>query len=329
MADGFHSYAAQTLHYFTRPHEAVPKVAIGGPAAWRGDELDDAEWQAQLSADQIQEIETAVAAVRESGRPLSELSRDDFRWPALSDAIARWREQVAAGLGFVLVRGLPVERWDRADVERCTWGLGLHLGKPGAQNPDGDLLGHVTDTGDDRSDPMVRLYRTAADIAYHCDAADAVGLVCLRTAKKGGASRIASSVRVFDELLAREPALAARLFQPVRLDLRNEQRVDMQGFLEVVPCCASDGALRTFYHSDYFRSAARHAPDGKLGATEQALFDAWEAIALSPGMYLDMDLEPGDFQLLSNHTIVHARTAYEDHAEADRRRHLLRLWLSF
>ena len=29
-----------------------------------------------------------------------------------------------------------------------------------------------------------------------------------------------------------------------------------------------------------------------------------------------------------NHTIVHARTAYEDHPEPERKRHLLRLWLS-
>ena len=42
-----------------------------------------------------------------------------------------------------------------------------------------------------------------------------------------------------------------------------------------------------------------------------------------------MDLEPGDFQLISNHTIAHARTAYEDDPDPERRRHLLRLWLSF
>jgi hypothetical protein len=41
-----------------------------------------------------------------------------------------------------------------------------------------------------------------------------------------------------------------------------------------------------------------------------------------------MDLEPGDIQLLSNHTVLHARTAYVDHEQADRKRHLLRLWLS-
>jgi hypothetical protein len=41
-----------------------------------------------------------------------------------------------------------------------------------------------------------------------------------------------------------------------------------------------------------------------------------------------MDLAPGDIQLVSNHTVLHARTAYEDYAALTERRHLLRLWLS-
>ena len=42
-----------------------------------------------------------------------------------------------------------------------------------------------------------------------------------------------------------------------------------------------------------------------------------------------MDLAPGDIQLLSNHTQMHARTGYEDRTEgSDMGRHLLRLWLS-
>ena len=41
-----------------------------------------------------------------------------------------------------------------------------------------------------------------------------------------------------------------------------------------------------------------------------------------------MELEPGDVQLLSNHTVIHARTDYEDYADDDRKRHLLRLWIT-
>jgi alpha-ketoglutarate-dependent taurine dioxygenase len=93
----------------------------------------------------------------------------------------------------------------------------------------------------------------------------------------------------------------------------------------VQPACFDGEHLRTFYHSDYFRSVVRHT--GPLPADEQALFDAYEAIAESEAIRFEMQFEPGDIQLVSNHTVVHARTAYADDA-AHGKRHLLRLWLT-
>ena len=186
----------------------------------------------------------------------------------------------------------------------------------------------MTDTGDDASDPFVRLYRTAANIAYHCDAADVVGLLCLRRAKSGGASRIVSSVAVYNELLARRPDLVDRLYEPFQLDVRNEDASGALRYLPIPPCRFAEGRLRTFYHSDYFRSAQRHEDVAPFSADEQTLLDLYEEIASSPELYLDMDLAPGDIQWLSNHTVLHARTQYEDWPEPERRRHLLRLWLS-
>jgi hypothetical protein len=86
--------------------------------------------------------------------------------------------------------------------------------------------------------------------------------------------------------------------------------------------------LRTFYHTDYFRSAAGRNGELILTPEDRSLLDLYNAIAETPGMYLDMDLEPGDVQLLSNHSVMHARTDFEDHPEPERRRHLLRLWIS-
>ena len=326
MEPGYRSYAAQTGHYFDRPHSAIPSEPVVGPAAWRGDALDDESWCLAFDAAQLEEIEAGLAAAEAKGRPLSAWKRDDIPLPGLSASIDEWRRELTGGRGFLLVRGLPVERWGRERSERFFWSLGLHLGTPGAQNPAGDLLGHVEDTGEDEANPQVRLYRTSADIAYHCDAADAVGLLCLDRGLRGGASRIASSVTVWNLLQGTRPELAARLFEPVRLDLRNEERPGMRSWIEVVPCRHQAGQLRTFYHSDYFRSVERHA-DAELSELERELFDAYDDIAQTPGVYLDMDLEPGDVQLVSNHTIVHARTAYQDAPSA--RRHLLRLWLSF
>jgi len=203
-----------------------------------------------------------------------------------------------------------------------------HLGEPGAQNPQGELLGHVVDSGDDASKPLIRLYRTAARIAWHCDLADVVGLLCLRTAKRGGASRIVSSLAVYNEVLRRRPDLVSRLYEPFALDSRDEESSGRRPFVPIAPCRFANGQLRTFWHSDYFRSALRHPEAPRWSELETELVDLYEEVASDPSLVLEMNFEPGDVQLISNHFTLHARSEYEGWPEPARRRHLLRLWLS-
>jgi hypothetical protein len=323
------SFAAQALRYFARDQEAVPRTPVGGPAAWRGAELRARrDWQVRLGDEQVAELDRARAAVRARGLGLAQVGRAEFPLPTLGPVIRTWSRELDTGRGLLLVRGLPVERWGDEDAALVFWGLGQHLGEPGAQNPMGELLGHVTDTGEDEARPLVRLYRTAANIDWHCDLADVVGLLCLRAARRGGASRIVSSVTVHDELLRRRPDLVGRLYEPFALDTRDEQGGGRRPFLPVPPCRFAKGRLRTFWHADYFRSALRHPEAPRWDARTRELVALYEEIAGDPELVLEMDFAPGDVQLLSNHTTLHARSEYEDGPEPERRRHLLRLWLS-
>ena len=325
----YFSYAEQSAHYFGRPHEAPARQPLATLAAWRGAEMARrSDWRVQLDATQLEEIERALAAAEASGKPTGEMTAQDFPLGSLVGEIRRWRHEVERGRGFQLVAGVPVQGWSQERAERFFWCLGLHMGRPGAQNVTGDLLGHVTDTGEDAADPYVRLYRTSSHIAYHCDAADVVGPLCLRSAKSGGASRIVSSVSVYNELLRRCPDRVDRLYEPFLLDVRNEDASNRLRYLPIPPCRFADGRLRTFYHSDYFRSVQRHDDVPPFTKREKELLDLYEEIASDPRFFLDMELEPGDIQWLSNHTIMHARTAYEDHEDPLHKRHLLRLWLS-
>lgn len=321
------SFGAQALHYFQRPHQGPAPGPVGGPAAWRGPELARSnDWVVSFTHGEIAELEEAARAL--AGRELSSIGRADVALPGLQERTRRWAEELGDGRGFLLLKGLPVERWGEELSGLAFWCLGHHLGVPGGQNPDEELLGHVRNYGEDADNPFVRKYRTAATIAYHCDLADVVGLLCLRPAKSGGASRIASSVAVHDEAFRRRPDLAARLYEPFLLDTRDEAREGRMPWVPVQPCCYADGRLRTFYHSDYFRSVQRHSDAPRFTRQETELLDLYEAVAGSAQFYLDMNFEPGDVQLISNHTVLHARTEYEDWPETERRRHLLRLWLS-
>jgi len=323
------TYAEQVVHYMVRPHTDIPTAPVLGAAAWTGPQLQDSPlWIHQITQDEIGQLERAADHVTANRTEMADLRPDDFPLGSLRETIAQWNEELRTGRGFLLVRGLPVADWGEQKSALIYWGIGQHLGIPGAQNPAGDLLGHVKDTGAEQENPNVRRYLTSGNIDFHCDGADIVGLLCLRKAKRGGHSRIVSSVAVYNELLKRRPDLAARLFEPVMIDRRDEQGPGEAPYSEVTPSQYADGRLRTFYHSEYFRSVERHAEARRFTPQERELFDTYEDIANDPAFYLDMDLEPGDIQFVSNHYLLHARTEYEDYEDPTQRRHLLRLWIS-
>ena len=188
VSGGARSFGEQALHYFRRPHKGVAREPIESPAAWRGEDLAMSEdWTVELDEGQIEELEAAAVGALRREVKLEALSREDFPLPSLVSSIRDWTRELDGGRGFLVLRGLPVERWGEKLSAVVYWGIGLHIGVPGAQNPDGDVLGHVVDTGEDAADPFVRRYRTSGDIAFHCDLVDVVALLCLSAPRCGGA----------------------------------------------------------------------------------------------------------------------------------------------
>lgn len=302
--------------------------AVASAAAWRGSELArDSAWIHTLSSSELAAIEPLLDTLHRSGRARETLTRADVPLGALAPAVAAWRETLARGRGFVLVRGLPVGSLSDEEAATVYWALGLHLGTPVPQNFDGELLTDVRDIGADPTDPSTRLYKTRAEQDFHTDGADVIGLLCLRGAKSGGESRIVSSVTVYNEIVRRRPDLAAVLFRDFHWHYYEPQMPAPTYFVRPI-CAERGGGLNTFFIPWYIRRAQEIPDVPPLTAEQRAALELVEATANDPSLYLDMEFRPGDIQLLKNSVILHKRTAYEDWDEPARRRHLLRLWLS-
>jgi hypothetical protein len=54
----------------------------------------------------------------------------------------------------------------------------------------------------------------------------------------------------------------------------------------------------------------------RLSAKQKEALRMFNALALSDKLRLDFLLQPGDIQMLSNHTQLHTRSAFEDHEVA-------------
>ena len=207
-------------------------------------------------------------------------------------------------------------------------GLGSHLGSARSQNAQGHILGHVRDLGRDASDPSTRIYQTSERQTFHTDSADVVGLLCIREAKEGGKSLLVSAVSIFNRMLETRPDLVRYLFDPIATDRRGEIPEGMEPYMTIPPLSWHDGFLPVFYQRQYIDSAQRFESVMRLTEQHVEALDLFDALANDPELHFSMQLQPGDMQFVYNHSQLHDRTEFKDWPEPDKRRHLLRLWLS-
>jgi hypothetical protein len=302
---------------------------IDGRSAWYGPDLADrTEWIETLSTAELSEIESAGERLMQTDVDWQSLRCDDFPLPALQHRLSRVLDEVLEGRGFVLLRGMPVERWGRRLSAIAFLGLGLHWGSLRSQNKHGHLLGHVRDAGLSSQDPNVRVYLTRERQNYHTDSCDVVGLLCLHPAKAGGLSSLVSSVSMFNEMRKRRPDLAQVLFERIETDRRGEVPEGQKPFFCIPVFNWYAGLLSTIYNRTYIESARRFAEVPSFTSEQVEALNLFESLANDPGLHFRMELQAGDVQLVHNHTLLHDRTAFEDWPEPERKRHLLRLWLA-
>ena len=304
---------------------------VTSPAAWRGETLQTRpeQWLYELNEAEVTAIVTAAQAAVERGAPLTALTHSDFPLTGLERALADWRGRIDRGHGMVLVRGLPARSIGRDVAAAAYWLIGLQLGQPTAQNPAGELLVDIRDTGASASDHNVRLYKTRAELAFHTDGADIIGLLCLRGAKSGGVSRVCSSVEVYNQVVARRPELAPLMEQQFHHHAHGQLGPDGPKTFRYPIVSREGGIFRMMLLTWYIRNAAEDFPEiAALSDAEQSLLDLLEWLPFEPGIALDMNFQEGDMQFLKNSVVLHARTDYEDWDSAEEKRHLLRLWLN-
>ena len=134
----------------------VPDV-LEPSCEWSAEDVaDPALWTEQLTATEIAEIDAAIEVAREKSRDLLEIGKADFPLPTLGARLKRIEHDLMYGRGFVLIRGLPRERYDNDQMCLAYWGIGAHLGSPWPQNAKGHLLGDVTDQSKTYDDPTSR-----------------------------------------------------------------------------------------------------------------------------------------------------------------------------
>ena len=200
----------------------TPRRPLEGPSVWRGADLErSGDWVRGLTQTHCAELDAALRHITPATRRCSvtwRLSPPAHRRPARRHQRAGNRPRRRAP------PGLPVHRYSENELRQLFWGIGCHLGTPLFQNMSGEIMGEVRDETKDTTPSFTRSEpgkvvssraraRSTGPLRFHTDRCDVIALLCVRNAKAGGVTKLASIPTIHNEMLRRRPDLLEELCQ--------------------------------------------------------------------------------------------------------------------
>jgi hypothetical protein len=331
---------------------STARQPLTGPDVWLGSDMaPSSRWQRRLPAQAIAEIDQALQDVKRRGLAWSALSTADFPLPSIGTLVEDVRAELETGSGMMKLSGLPVGRYSEDELRRIYFGLGSHFGKPVFQNRSGELMRAIRDEaaasaggtdlgktygqiesadgGQGTAKPFLSSYaRTLSNgqLRFHTDRTDVVALLCVRQARAGGISKIASTAAVHNAILARRPDLLEVLYQDFWRSRLGEESPDAASVYPLPIFGLREGKLTSHFSLTYIEAAQLVPGVPRLTPLQREAIEV--LMATMQALCFEMTFAPGDIQFLNSHVTYHGRTPFQDDAATGQDRLLLRLWLS-
>ncbi|MFC9816766.1 TauD/TfdA family dioxygenase [Streptomyces virginiae] len=268
-----------------------------------------------------------------------------FRIPYTHDhgALAvRLRRALEHGPGFAVVTGTPVAALAVRDAQAFAVAMLGPLGTALVQGRAGDRErawlvrdeGVSAHTGEGRFHENSYTSKSRGYLHLHNDQAvqpfgqdpDLLALFAHRRALRGGASLLLDGRTLHQVLAAEHPQALSELSTPYPVDRRH---VAPPGGPEViqVPVFDTHGERLVVRCNAKRIETAAELTAQPLPEGQRAALDTLKRVLVRPSLRIRILLDDGDCLLTDDRRILHGRTAYEDHADPDRRRCLIRLML--
>ena len=270
----------------------------------------------------------ALAAIAElvkrtEGKPTLDLTLADFSHPDLDPFLAGVKKIILQGKGIAVITGVTRAQFDEQQFERLYYGIGRHLGVAVMQSHQGDRIGYVQA---DPSYPVDRGYLSNVELSLHTDTHEILGLMGVRQAAEGGATRMASSLSVHNAILAERPDLLEVLYEGYYYSTPEMRHFGGQTVTkEKIPVFSNvDGKVSCHFLGGFMVKAAEQMGTELPPLLTEAIA-YFRATSERDDIRTTFMLEPGEMMLWSNYTVLHARYAFKDTQE--QRRLLYRLWM--
>ena len=287
-----------------------PGWKLRGPGSLLRDRDRLAEWAAEQP--------DAIAKYRHGVVELPEVA-------ALSAAI---REQLDNRFGVAWVTGIPVEN-DPETASLLYLALGAAMGE--VIETYGRLY-DVVDQGESYQKTAIPVSQTRESTGMHTDSSrlenvpDYVGLLCQRTARSGGGSRIASATRAHEALRRLNPGALQVLYRDFVRDVvtpgadRDPAKIAENRF----PIFRHEQGL-TLRYMRYWIETGHRITDLPILEEEKKAMDALDEELSHEEHMFRFALSPGDMLWVANRVVAHDRDAYTE--DPDHPRWLQRQWV--
>jgi hypothetical protein len=320
------------LEHASPARPLIRRTPLTGPIVWDRNTLGPQDGKIHIDTDCQAEIEAFIETLRRNPVPTLLLTPADYELSQCVAMMARARDILENGVGFVILDKLPVHRYSVEECRAIYWMLGQLVARPVAQSFDGKMIYDVTDLGraystSVRGDTTNKNENFHTDNNYNLCAPHYVALFCLHPAMTGGINSIVSFYAVYNEMLKRHPIeLVERLYHPF---LANRQREHYPGDPMVLsrPLFTYDGQFLDCKLSRHQTLSGYHLASREIDPLGLEALDALESIMAEERWNREFFFERGQIQIVDNRRCGHRRTGFVDYPEPERKRHLLRLWL--
>ena len=298
-------------------------------AAWMAADLNPGQrWIFEIDAAARSYLSQMVKQVFDPAKTLFDYARADFDLGPAAPLMTAAFNEAKRGCGLALIRGLPREGVSEEEFKVLSWAIGQNMGVGRPQGNTSQYISAVRNVGTDYRSASGRGYSSSAQLDFHTDSADVVGLSCYNQAISGGMSMVTSSISAYLAMQKEAPDLLEFLHQPVHFSRQGEQSADEAPSYPHPIFDQADGRLFSRWNRN--RVSAGQKLDGvpQISAKHLAALERFDALLRRPELMYTMYLQAGDMQLLNSHVNLHARTDFVDHEEIGKKRLLFRLWLA-
>jgi hypothetical protein len=298
---------------------------VDSPMAWSGAEVGKERFVHRFSPKNVAALEELFLRTRHLDR--EQITRDMCAHPDLDDVLQEAYRDVMFGQGLIVLAGFPVQNRPLDEVERIYWIAMNHFGVRMLQH---NSMGHTMVKVQQEILPEgvqpARGTKSNAELGFHNDSSDILGLLCVHEPISGGASQFTSGVAAHNTILAEHPEILPILYRGFPHHRRTEQWDDQPDITPYdVPVFSTNTRGEISIHWGYSSIAPSMAILGRTLSPEEE-----RAIAILREVLdrqqIEFQICAGEAFIANNFAMCHARSDYVDSPEPTKRRLLLRAW---